>query len=550
MKVKPIADAALAMLAGYDWPGNVRELRNVIERLVILSEESIDVGDLPEEIVAEVARRQREASAAASELPRVELPAEARALPLREFRDHMEREYIRIKLDENGWNISRTATLLGIERTNLHKKMRALGLSRDSQGHGAGARLRRRREPRRCSRWRGRSGSRRCCSARSARTACATGWRRRCSRSTAPACSTTWCTRWPCWPSRSAPIGCGGRGWSPACSRRGSSIFSGTLYLLAITGMTWLGAVTPLGGLLLIAGWADRASLEGFRPPRRLRLPEHGPQRRRRADQHAGQQADAGQQLAVIVVAARLLDRRELGGAVADRLASGDRCSDSWTAASRAAGGPRRPRGRAARSDRRSRARRRRDRAAGPRCSPPWPTPPGGAPRRPDRASPSRRRGRVAQRAALSRRSASCAVEASRSSPPARAARWRGRPRRGRAAPRARRRASCAPRVALDARALVLDARQARARGPAIAPSRRAGSARTRGSRCRPRSTRPPPPSAGCRGAPPPSAAATPRWRCRRPPPRAARAPARSPPAGRSARRAGRLRAARSARAR
>ena len=49
-------------------------------------------------------------SAAASELPRVELPAEARALPLREFRDHMEREYIRIKLDENDWNISRTAT--------------------------------------------------------------------------------------------------------------------------------------------------------------------------------------------------------------------------------------------------------------------------------------------------------------------------------------------------------------------------------------------------------------------------------------------------------
>jgi len=105
---------------------------------VILSEETIDVGDLPEEIVAEVARSKREASTASAELPRVELPAEARALPLREFRDHMEREYIRIKLEENGWNISRTATLLGIERTNLHKKMRALGLSRDSQGHGSG----------------------------------------------------------------------------------------------------------------------------------------------------------------------------------------------------------------------------------------------------------------------------------------------------------------------------------------------------------------------------------------------------------------------------
>jgi len=134
MKVKSISDEALAVLSAYSWPGNVRELRNEIERLVILSEESIGVGDLREEILAEVSRRRREANAAPAELPRVDLSAEARALPLREFRDHMEREYIRIKLDENGWNISRTAALLGIERTNLHKKMRALGLSRDNQG--------------------------------------------------------------------------------------------------------------------------------------------------------------------------------------------------------------------------------------------------------------------------------------------------------------------------------------------------------------------------------------------------------------------------------
>ena len=113
MKVKPISDEAVTILAAYPWPGNVRELRNVIERLVILSEESIGVGDLPEEIVAEVARRARRERRADASCRASSCRAEARALPLREFRDHMEREYIRIKLDENGWNISRTATLLG-----------------------------------------------------------------------------------------------------------------------------------------------------------------------------------------------------------------------------------------------------------------------------------------------------------------------------------------------------------------------------------------------------------------------------------------------------
>jgi DNA-binding NtrC family response regulator len=137
MRPKAISEEAIAVLSAYPWPGNVRELRNVIERLVILSDEGIGMGDLPEEIVAEAARARREAAATASStaaLPRLDLPPEARALPLREFRDHMEREYIRLKLDENGWNISRTANLLGIERTNLHKKMRALGLARAGEG--------------------------------------------------------------------------------------------------------------------------------------------------------------------------------------------------------------------------------------------------------------------------------------------------------------------------------------------------------------------------------------------------------------------------------
>ena len=63
----------------------------------------------------------------------LELPAEAKHLPLRELRDLVERQYVRAKLDENDWNISRTAQVLGLERTNLHKKMRALGIVREER---------------------------------------------------------------------------------------------------------------------------------------------------------------------------------------------------------------------------------------------------------------------------------------------------------------------------------------------------------------------------------------------------------------------------------
>jgi two-component system nitrogen regulation response regulator NtrX len=136
LRPKEISPEAVEILSSYPWPGNVRELRNVVERLVILSDEAIGVGDLPEEIVAEASRRVRPTPAVQAA---VQLPAEARELPLRELRDLVERQYIRSKLDENGWNISRTSQVLGIERTNLHKKMRALGISREDRTGAAGA---------------------------------------------------------------------------------------------------------------------------------------------------------------------------------------------------------------------------------------------------------------------------------------------------------------------------------------------------------------------------------------------------------------------------
>jgi DNA-binding NtrC family response regulator len=126
---KEFAPAAIEILSAYTWPGNVRELRNVVERLVILCEGTVGAGDLPEEIVAEVARRGRPVR----NLGALALPPEAANLSLRELRDLVERQVVRAKLEENDWNISRTAQVLGLERTNLHKKMRALGIARDDR---------------------------------------------------------------------------------------------------------------------------------------------------------------------------------------------------------------------------------------------------------------------------------------------------------------------------------------------------------------------------------------------------------------------------------
>jgi DNA-binding NtrC family response regulator len=126
---KVFAPEAIEILAAYTWPGNVRELRNVVERLVILGEAEIGAGDLPEEIVAEVSRRGRPLG----NVGELQLPAEAKHLTLRELRDLVERQVVRAKLEENDWNISRTAQVLGLERTNLHKKMRTLGIARDDR---------------------------------------------------------------------------------------------------------------------------------------------------------------------------------------------------------------------------------------------------------------------------------------------------------------------------------------------------------------------------------------------------------------------------------
>ncbi len=114
---KKVTPEVLAALKQYSWPGNVRELRNVVERMVILSEgDSITVSDLPPAIAA----------------PGPSPTASPFDYPdLKDARAAFEKEYIVRKLIENGYNISRTAEQIGMERTTLHRKIKSYGIETD-----------------------------------------------------------------------------------------------------------------------------------------------------------------------------------------------------------------------------------------------------------------------------------------------------------------------------------------------------------------------------------------------------------------------------------
>ena len=105
------AKEAVELLRGYHWPGNVRELRNTVERMAILAPaDQLGEADVPLEI------RFRASEAG----PNV----------LEEARRSAERDQIMRALTDSRWNVSRAARSLGLERTNLHKRIRALGLRR------------------------------------------------------------------------------------------------------------------------------------------------------------------------------------------------------------------------------------------------------------------------------------------------------------------------------------------------------------------------------------------------------------------------------------
>jgi len=110
---KELSDATLEVLVRYPWPGNVRELKNLVERLVIMVPgQHIEPHHLPPEVFRGAAQSPPRPYAS-----------------LHEARQAYEREFILRKLEENQWNMTRAAAALGVERSHLYRKMKALGIS-------------------------------------------------------------------------------------------------------------------------------------------------------------------------------------------------------------------------------------------------------------------------------------------------------------------------------------------------------------------------------------------------------------------------------------
>ena len=112
---------AIAALQSNDWPGNVRQLRNIIERTLIMAPgdrvQCIEVDLLPPEII------DNQGTVGVSTASMAIMGS-----PLREARESFEREYLKIQIRRFSGNISRTASFIGMERSALHRKLKALGL--------------------------------------------------------------------------------------------------------------------------------------------------------------------------------------------------------------------------------------------------------------------------------------------------------------------------------------------------------------------------------------------------------------------------------------
>jgi two-component system nitrogen regulation response regulator NtrX len=114
---------AMAVLQAADWPGNIRQLRNVVERVLILASgdpgQPVRAEDMPADVIGSGAHRLVSAS------------FDLIGLPLRDAREQFEREYLSMQITRFGGNVSRTASFIGMERSALHRKLKALSVPTD-----------------------------------------------------------------------------------------------------------------------------------------------------------------------------------------------------------------------------------------------------------------------------------------------------------------------------------------------------------------------------------------------------------------------------------
>ncbi len=129
VKTPQISPDAMAALQAFSWPGNVRQLRNIVERTLILAPANstvrIELEHLPPELTAEPTR-----------LVPVHAAKSIMGTPLREAREAFEREYLKVQIRRFSGNISRTATFIGMERSALHRKLKALGITESEREDG------------------------------------------------------------------------------------------------------------------------------------------------------------------------------------------------------------------------------------------------------------------------------------------------------------------------------------------------------------------------------------------------------------------------------
>jgi two-component system nitrogen regulation response regulator NtrX len=119
-KLKRIHPDALMLLEQHDWPGNIRELKNIVERMVIMCPgEEIAVADIPRTVAESSGRHDGDSGAAA-------LPGAGQDFgsTYKEAKDAFERAFLMAQLEKHNWNVSKTAEVIKLERSNLHKKIK------------------------------------------------------------------------------------------------------------------------------------------------------------------------------------------------------------------------------------------------------------------------------------------------------------------------------------------------------------------------------------------------------------------------------------------